>query len=465
MQRHPALQEFEIRYPFFRTFVTYIGKELRQAPTWGKFFLSLGSSAVSWADIITDLYTIMYYRSADLQSEAGYLLFFVLLSLSLQLAFVGVIHLKDKKMLFVELFATITFVKPAVNKFRVLTNSKRAGHEAMDAVSEMATFKLCETFAESIPVTVIQVRTILKSEELDPVVILALFVSAGFVAETVTYMTYVKDVSEESRRTQEIFYGFIPLNGLRLWVVKASMYVLSLSQLLGKSISIALLFDMGGHTLVLAVQISEMCVFFLYKVLRKDFLYWMPMPSKLQLLISVIVRCIQKIVVDFTGMLHERHPYELGGLCWFAMMFYTQLQIYVVLALSHLGFGDDKEGPSASLSSSNVFIACITLSCTWLVSVIALISCTEKEYRYTFYNSWTSAQFIAARFEKGNDRTKMTIITTVARRMWMPIAPKVKEWLEYSWPSLNNNRPDWFTPQVEKKVPTEYLPNYEGEKN
>lgn len=41
-----------------------------------------------------------------------------------------------------------------------------------------------------------------------------------FVAEAVTYMTYVKDISDESRRTGKIFYGFMPLAGVRLVVVK-----------------------------------------------------------------------------------------------------------------------------------------------------------------------------------------------------------------------------------------------------
>ena len=51
--------------------------------------------------------------------------------------------------------------------------------------------------------------------------------SIAFVSEAVTYLTYMKDINEESRRTGKLFFGFMPLSGIRLVVVKVSMYVLS----------------------------------------------------------------------------------------------------------------------------------------------------------------------------------------------------------------------------------------------
>jgi len=66
-------------------------------------------------------------------------------------------------------------------------------------VSEMMMFKMCEVFSESIPMSVIQVSNVLESEELDLIVLGALFTSVVFVAESVSYMTYMKDISEDSR--------------------------------------------------------------------------------------------------------------------------------------------------------------------------------------------------------------------------------------------------------------------------
>lgn len=60
-------------------------------------------------------------------------------------------------------------------------------------------FQLCEIFAECIPMTVIQVNNILNSKEVNILLVGALSTSAMFVAEAVSYMTYMMDISEDSR--------------------------------------------------------------------------------------------------------------------------------------------------------------------------------------------------------------------------------------------------------------------------
>ena len=120
----------------------------------------------------------------------------------------------------------------------------------------------------------LQVNTILTSNKLDPLLLLCLLSSAAFVAEGVTYLTYAKDISEESRRTGKLFYGFIPLSGVKLLAVKASMYLWSFCQLLGKAMQVAVLMQIGNKTLVFAVLGCELGVYLLYKVIRSDFRYW-----------------------------------------------------------------------------------------------------------------------------------------------------------------------------------------------
>ena len=186
-------------------------------------------------------YTILYYNSIGEGEAARGMLVFVILSLVLQMMLVTAMHRKNKRRLIIELVETMTFTKPAFNKWLVLTNAKIEGHEIMPPVTELMMFKVCEVFAESIPVTVLQVNTVLTSDKLDVVVILALISSVAFVSEAVTYMTFIKDINEESRRTGKLFYGFVPLSGIRLVIVKGSMYVLSFCQLMEKSITIALL--------------------------------------------------------------------------------------------------------------------------------------------------------------------------------------------------------------------------------
>jgi len=81
---------------------------------------------------------------------------------------------------------------------------------------------------------------------------------------------------------------------------------------MGKSIMIAILLQIGGKTLALIVLSCEMAIYLLYKVIRRDFRYWMALPQGTSLFISLMFRISYKILADFTGMLHLRHPYEVG---------------------------------------------------------------------------------------------------------------------------------------------------------
>ena len=120
----------------------------------------------------------------------------------------------------------------------------------------------------------LQVNAILTSDKLEPLLLLGLLSSAVFVAEGVTYLTYAKDISEESRRLGKLFWGFIPLSGKKLYAVKASMYILSFCQLLGKAMQVAVLMQIGKEALVIAVLCCELGVYLLYKVVMNDFRYW-----------------------------------------------------------------------------------------------------------------------------------------------------------------------------------------------
>jgi len=56
-----------------------------------------------------------------------------------------------------------------------------------------------------------------------------------------------------------------------------------------------------------------MVLYLAYKLLRKDFVYWIRADGVTQHIVSITIRMVSKIVVDFSGMLHMRHPFELGG--------------------------------------------------------------------------------------------------------------------------------------------------------
>ena len=199
VKKHPAMNELSANCKFFNPLMLTLGKAIRTSATWQKLGLSIGASLMSMFDVATDFYTINIYRSLRKHDTADLMTLLVLLSLALQLILVVVVHHRNKRKMMSEMLGTVTFTKPAFNKFRVLTNYKIKGHAIMPPVSEMMAFKMAEVFSESIPMSVIQVGNVLESEELDWMVVGALLTSVVFVAEAVSYMTYVKDISEGSR--------------------------------------------------------------------------------------------------------------------------------------------------------------------------------------------------------------------------------------------------------------------------
>ena len=170
VSKNPALIEFSKDHKFFKSLLTSIGRELRHRATWKKLAFSIVAAEVSMGDVGSDVYTISYYNIIGEEETARLMLVFVILSLALQMILVPAIHHKNKKESISEIVKTLTFTKPAFNKWRVLTNAEMEGHEVVPPITEMASFKLAEVFAESIPVTVLQVNTVLTSEKLDVVV-------------------------------------------------------------------------------------------------------------------------------------------------------------------------------------------------------------------------------------------------------------------------------------------------------
>lgn len=122
--KYPALGEFSRKYSFFKPLMLSIGKSIRHTTTWHKVILSVASGLMSMSDVATDVYTVAYFNITGKTEVARLMLTFLLLSLAMQLIAVYCVHYKSKRQILIEMLGTLTFAKPAFNKFRVLTNAK-----------------------------------------------------------------------------------------------------------------------------------------------------------------------------------------------------------------------------------------------------------------------------------------------------------------------------------------------------
>ena len=200
-KKYPAMNELSLspNYKFFKPLMLTLGKATRTSANWQKLGLSIGASLMSMLDVATDIYTIIFYHSLGKHSSADLMTMYVVLSLALQLIITNIIHSRNKKQMLVELFATVTYTKSGINYWRLYTNAKQYGHEMVPPVTELMMFHVCEVFAESIPMGVIQLQNLLALKEANWIVVGALISSTCFVSYCVSFMTYMKDIDEDSR--------------------------------------------------------------------------------------------------------------------------------------------------------------------------------------------------------------------------------------------------------------------------
>ena len=120
-----------------------------------KILRSVASSFFSVFDFGTDIYTIIKYFEFERDAFGKLMLSFVTLSTVLQVIVVIINHRHNVRSCIMEVFWSITMIKPGLNKYRVLTNQNfpEDNKTLIPPVVELVTLKLCEVFAESIPCT------------------------------------------------------------------------------------------------------------------------------------------------------------------------------------------------------------------------------------------------------------------------------------------------------------------------
>ena len=103
------------------------------------------------------------------------------------------------------------------------------------------------------------------------------------------------DTSPKKRRETPDFYGYVPPTGRGLIFVL--MVVNSTSQFLAKIMAIALL-GAVSKTWVVAYLVGDVCLFLLYKILRNDLFYWLPIQSFVgSIALGLVHRAMEKVRV------------------------------------------------------------------------------------------------------------------------------------------------------------------------
>ncbi|GMH79460.1 hypothetical protein TL16_g08152 [Triparma laevis f. inornata] len=291
---------------------------------------------MSFADLVFDITMINEYMGYDMNSAIATIVT-VLLSLFLQCVVVYVTHKKRKRVeILREMFYVLTFIKPGVDVYRVVTKQPQPAGASLTPLDEMIYLRGIELFSECIPgetgededdhdaavdefltprfagcliqttAFVMVKQTNIAGLSLGTSILTAAFISAS--------MSIEKDANRECRKRFPNFYGFIPLDSLwRSVAVCLLVFLIAFAQLSAKVFACALC-SAESITVLAIYLVVDVCILYAFKIIRNDFLYWIPTKNMVgSVLLAMLARLTFKWSLDFTAVLQARHPYELGG--------------------------------------------------------------------------------------------------------------------------------------------------------
>jgi hypothetical protein len=181
----------------------------------------------------------------------------------------------------------------------------------------------------------------------------------------------------------------------------------------------------------------------------------MPMPLAMSIPLSVLMRIGIKAVVDFSGCLLMRNPYELGGIYFSFNLMTTQVSVPVCVYL-YFKYYDGAN----KLDETMTWIIAITLLLLWLAAFSFLIFYViVPEYRKTFWSFQTGWQKSQAFFldNEDNEERRIVVFNNIQAN-WKSIEEDVKAWTHANWNRWEEEQPEWFTPARKATIPDEFIP-------
>jgi len=203
-----------------------------------------------------------------------------------------------------------------------------------------------------------------------------------------------------------------------------------------------------------------MAIFFLYKIARDDFVYWIPVSSLTgTILVSVFCRAVNKTIVNFTGIVQYRHTNEMGGAYWTANMALGGLSSFGSVGLYY----SVTDTADVVMSPATGWTIISLLTGAWIVTFRLFLLKTKAKYRKSFFCWETGKEDVLKGFQNSLDDAKKAHILTRNSHVWSSIRNEVKKWIEENWWGWEEEQPEFFDGLFKKRVPLDMLPEEKRE--
>jgi hypothetical protein len=298
IRTYTALGELDHEFTWYRPAMVAIATELMGKVAYGvKIRAGVGGS-VSILDLVSDVAIIAEYLTSDKTTGFAYMLIgMVTANLVFQLCMVwtqtqGLAKNKWRTMAF-EMLATVFFVKPALDSWKVASGAEQQAGSALSPLNEMSMSKGIEMVFEAIPGFVLQSIAIISVQERSTTAVVSLLISAASTGLTATTIFYDIDVDPGMRKRNATWMGVIPNQGRGL--AFATVFAFCTLHVLAKGAATALLYIANPAFLVKYIAVDYGLYFLLFAG-RGDMIYFPAMPPTASWIFAPIIRVIIKVL-------------------------------------------------------------------------------------------------------------------------------------------------------------------------
>ena len=234
-------------------------------------------------------------------------------------------------------------------------------------------------------------------------------------------------ISPTIRAQKPDFYGYVPDGSHARTICFGSLIAISSFMLTIKTLGLVLL-SAGSLDYVAVFFATDIGSYLLIKIIRGDFIYWVPLGGFISILASLLMRVGVKVITDFTCVVQLRHPNEVGGAQWVFGQLISVATLFIAL---HLAEASEKLGKDMS----RLWFISYILTGSALFSFCVFFSNINKGYTHTFFSLETGGQMNIRTFrEQEEDGAKAAAIFTNNKNQWKSIYDEVKEWVWQNWP-------------------------------
>ena len=257
-------------------------------------------------------------------------------------------------------------------------------------------------------------------------------------------IAYDIDTDQPHRVVQPKFYGYIKDGHNQRVRTFLLMTFISTLHNLSRSIGYAIL-AVEDKMLAVKFYVVEVGGYLVYKIARRDFWYWVRVEGAMAVVLALSERVFVKTITDFTGCVHFRHPYGLGGTAFSLSMLWAQIMPFVALGWSE---GEDRGGVTVLLLNS--FGIWLCLNFFFFLSI-------ERGFVGTFFTKTTGPEYTVQLFrEAPSDELRFDAAFTNKRSYINGLESEVRAWLSENIDRFQLEQPEWWKIDL---VGDEFLPS------